>query len=370
MYIGCYIFLFLLALREKLICKERHFCFLWGCCFLLLVMHDGLRWETGTDWRPYYLYFENCLHIKNSGFEIGYVQFNEIIRRWIDSYTVLLLLHALILYLLVFRSLRHYSRSPFLSLLLYYVVTLPYLGMNRQFLAIGICFYSLRFLIEQKSILYFMVGVVLASLFHRTAYIFFIVPLLVRVFPISLYAVVAALAIVLSILGLPVKLLDFLLNIISNEAMLERAEIYGSHDATLSMGLGLFMAYLRRLMWIIPFLYIYARHNSRFTRQDLFFFNLYFLGFVLYVLFNGTQYQIVVSRALLYFNIMECIIVAKLLAINKNRQLIPLLYAIVFIYGLIQIDKGLSSYERAGADNLFVPYKGVFINVDYQRRMW
>lgn len=25
--------------------------------FLLLVMQDGLRWETGTDWNPYYRFF-------------------------------------------------------------------------------------------------------------------------------------------------------------------------------------------------------------------------------------------------------------------------------------------------------------------------
>ena len=29
--------------------------------FFLFVLHDGLRWETGTDWGNYYRFFLNCL---------------------------------------------------------------------------------------------------------------------------------------------------------------------------------------------------------------------------------------------------------------------------------------------------------------------
>ena len=37
-----------------------------------LVIFDGLRWETGTDWQSYYDVYKNLLNGFQPGFEIGF----------------------------------------------------------------------------------------------------------------------------------------------------------------------------------------------------------------------------------------------------------------------------------------------------------
>ena len=59
--------------------------------FFLFVLHDGLRWETGTDWGNYYRFFLNCLWDEWEQFEPGYVLFNQLIRGLTIDYNVFLL---------------------------------------------------------------------------------------------------------------------------------------------------------------------------------------------------------------------------------------------------------------------------------------
>ena len=74
-----------LDLRLKLTDFQRNFCI--GILYIIIVIQIGLRWETGTDWKPYLENFETTddysIVLINSltGFEIGYGTFVFFIKK-------------------------------------------------------------------------------------------------------------------------------------------------------------------------------------------------------------------------------------------------------------------------------------------------
>lgn len=60
--------------------------------FIMLIVQDGFRWEIGTDWEPYYTFFENVNILgDDTEFEIGYVYLNEFISSIGGNYTLFLI---------------------------------------------------------------------------------------------------------------------------------------------------------------------------------------------------------------------------------------------------------------------------------------
>ena len=130
------IFVFLEMFNKDIIEKYKYvFAF---TCFALLVFQDGFRWETGTDWDPYHNFFEDLtisIQPEDSDFDIGYVIFTYIIRSISDNYTIFLTVFSVIFYSGFFYLIFKCSDAPFTSLLVFYMSTVYYMGMNRQFTA-------------------------------------------------------------------------------------------------------------------------------------------------------------------------------------------------------------------------------------------
>lgn len=124
--------------------------------FFLFVLHDGLRWETGTDWGNYYRFFLNCLWDEWEQFEPGYVLFNQLIRGLTIDYNVFLLCEAVIVWGLIFPTIRKYSPAPLLTLFCLYCTLLPVLGMNRQLISLAISIYSIRFILNRQWIFFYL----------------------------------------------------------------------------------------------------------------------------------------------------------------------------------------------------------------------
>ena len=145
--------------------------------FFIFVAQIGLRWEMGTDWTPYRDHFEQE-HTWESvllnviiGFELGYGLFVWFIHSISDNYTVFLLAHAIIFYILIFKATNHLSKYPILTLLLFYAVMMGLTGSNRQLLALAICLYSLKYAINKKFVP-FLLCISIATLFHTSALLF------------------------------------------------------------------------------------------------------------------------------------------------------------------------------------------------------
>lgn len=341
----------------------------WLICFFLLIFQDGLRWETGTDWVPYSTYFEWCLNITNDDFEWGYASLSKLIRIFTSEYTAFLLVHAVILYLLVFSSIRKYAINPFLSLFLYYCTTLPVLGMNRQILAMGFCLYAIRYIIE-KRFFYFAGCIVIAMLFHLSAIIFFIAYFFNKSFSVKYYIILLLLALGVSLSGIINRLPLEVFLILSSDVgdkMNSYANNFVSGDVIINP-IFVLLSLSKRLIWIVLIL-IYVYNKKKREKCFIVLFNIYVFSLLFYIVFNNTILQIIVSRGLIYFNIAEIFIIPYVLTVFKNNIGKKTLFVLLIFFGITNLKKGIDSYASPGETNdLFVPYKGIFVNTDYIRQ--
>lgn len=349
--------------------NKSYFYIAWSTCFLIFIIHDGLRWETGTDWTPYFTYFEKCLDSPNSEFEVGYVFISILIRTVTNEYTLFLIFYAFILYGLVFTSIKKYSISPFLSLFLYYCMTLPVLGMNRQLIALGICLFSIRYVAERK-VLYFFLLIALAMLFHKSALIFSIVYFVHKECKRSVYFGILLISILIAFSGIINQLplgFFFLLGADVGEKMDVYTDKFLMGDIIVNP-LFVFLAILKRLIWILLLL-LYPYYVKNKNKYYTIFFNINILSLVFYIIFNNTILQIVISRGLIYFNIAEIFIIPYVLTMFKNNAGKVFALVSILAFGIINMNKGMRSYAPDGeTTDLFVPYKGLFINQDYVRQ--
>ena len=85
----------------------------------------------------------------------------------------------------------------------------------------------------------------------------------------------------------------------------------------------------------------------------------------MYVVFNGTVLQLFVSRGLLYFNLAEMMIIPYILYLFTQNWGKMLVMTAIVGYVYISVFKGFANYGEG--NDVFLPYKGLFINTDYER---
>lgn len=357
------IFVFLEMFNKDIIEKYKFmFAFI---CFALLVFQDGFRWETGTDWDPYHNFFEEltiAYQPDESEFDWGYVMFTYIIRIFTDNYTVFLTVFALLFYSSFFYFIFKTSDFPFTSLLIFYMGTVYYMGMNRQFMAMMFYAIGLIELIKGKKI-YFVASLILGAFFHKTILMGFIALLLNKKFNNIVIVTVLSITIVIAASGIINKLPIGIFAILGEQAG-DKMEYYSLNGDATSIA-SMILATIRRLIWIIPLL-VFDKQITEKPKGYYLFFNLYFIGTAFYILCNGTILQIIVSRALIYFNIMEMFMVPVAFSLLKPNYGKLIATFILTGYVMLYTYKGFIGYGE-GTD-YFLPYKGIFINTDYNRQ--
>ncbi|MDR2009379.1 MAG: EpsG family protein [Bacteroidales bacterium] len=326
-----------------------------------LIIHDGLRWGIGTDWTPYYKFFQSFLQSgEYQYFEVGYTFLNKLVYFYTDNYSVFLVLHAIIVYGLIAISIYKYSVNPLVTLFIFYCLMLSYLGMNRQYIALAICIFSFQFIFNKK-IIPFILCIATAFLFHRSSLIFLPAYFLHRVISpkIIIYTLVVALGISASNIINHIPSGFFYL---FGHTIGQRMEgYYGIGENVFIYSL---LGTLKRCFWIF-FALIFSKWIKNKDEYYHFFLNLYFLGAILYVIFNNTILQVIVGRGLIYFNIGEIFLIPYLLSIFRQRRIALCLVA---VYCAIIIEKGFNTYkEKLGVD-IFRPYNSALINNKYESK--
>lgn len=147
--------------------------------FLVGIIFVGLRdpYTVGRDSENYFLFFYSILDtdIFLTNFEIGYSLFNQVIAKLFgNDYAYPLFLATGVISVggvLIF--LNKYSQSLFLSCLLFFLLRFFdwHFSMMRQVIAISFILLSFKYIIENK-IFYYILLVVCAAFFHRSALIF------------------------------------------------------------------------------------------------------------------------------------------------------------------------------------------------------
>lgn len=354
-----------LELRCKLTDLENKILF--SILYLIIVTQIGLRWETGTDWNPYYSQFNDVDDVSMvfinvlAGFEIGYGFLTFYTHKLFGDYSVFLLLHALFFYAVIFKTAKKFSPYLYLSLLFFYATNLGLVGSNRQLLALAICLLALPF-VEKKKPIHFFLLILLASLFHTTAILFCVYYFFNRTFKWQTIFAVLIIAFVVGKTSLPLKL--FSLGGIISDSASSKVEIYGNEakDALKNASLSVF-GLVKRLLLLVLFAYNFNYLNKKLSYYKIIY-NGYAFGLFLYFMFSSSL-LIIVNRGSLYFNVMESFLISSQLLLFKFNLDRVYVLLIIFIISVLLLIQSISPYI-----DLFDPYKGLFYNIDFEREMY
>jgi len=336
--------------------------------YVILVVQVGFRWKTGTDWPIYTYNYDITNNVSDviinilRGIEPGYGFCVLFIKKTYDNYTFFLVIHALIYYYLIFAAFKKITPFFYVSLLIFYATTLGYLGSNRQLIAIAICFNTFHFVKERKPVKFFLlVGV--AVLFHTTALMFLLFYFFDRKIKFIYLWTILILCIIIGKTNIPFAIFSFIGNLIGGGATY-KVEFYTDNAKAMlaEQSLGLF-GLIKRFLYLVLFMYTFKYLNSKFKYYNLFF-NGYFFGLVFYFLFSSSL-LILVNRGSLYFNFVESFLLASQILIFKDRVERGYLLIILLILCVFLLLQSLSSFP-----DLFLPYKGLFFNSDFDREMY
>ena len=335
--------------------------------YILLVFQIGLRWETGTDWFHYLDHFESINDIVSispfeSGFEFGYNLSIWLVKLLSSEYTIFLLFHAIVFYIILFYSFRRITPYFFIALLLFYTATMGFMGCNRQLIALVICLCSLRYVLDKDPIKFFSL-VFIAFNFHASACLFIIYYFINR--DIKSYALILILAgsIIIGNTSLPVTAFSLIGNLFGVNVE-EKVVFYleSASDVLAESGLSL-LGLFKRLLFLFIFYYNRKRISEILPYYNLML-NGYIAGLAFYFIFYNSL-LIMVSRAGLYFNIMEPLLLSSQICLYKRKENRIVIACLLLLLSFLLFFQSISPYP-----DLFLPYKGIFINSDYLRIMY
>lgn len=177
LYYSLIIFIVLIGILFEKLGRNIYLYIVFGV-FLVIA---GFRADIiGNDTRVYTnlfksIAFSDDLSIFSPRFELGYVYFNKLLTFFSTNPQIILFSSSLIILFGFMKFIQSYSKIPWLSVYLFF--TLGYFGMTmntiRLNMALVIILYSYN-LLRKNQVIRFVVVVLLASLFHRTAIIFLI----------------------------------------------------------------------------------------------------------------------------------------------------------------------------------------------------
>lgn len=147
---------------------------------ICVVAFQGLRsYFVGTDTQVYinsfieigkHISLKSGLGITYQNFEIGFIVFNKILFMLHVNERLFLIIVSAIVQLPIFYTIYKYSDSPLLSVLTYFSLGNFFVTFSalRQSISMALCFYGYHF-IKKKKILLYVITVLLAALFHKSA---------------------------------------------------------------------------------------------------------------------------------------------------------------------------------------------------------
>jgi EpsG family len=360
LYLVIYILLFISGFVE-IFTQSRTIKLGLGCLiFLLFVAISGFRWETGTDWIPYYLFFtENSIledFTNNFLMETGFGIYNYWVKRFSESYTVLLLISASITIGLKTFFLWRYLHFFLIGLLLYFAFFIADIFSVRQTLASSITLLGTVFIIQRKPGL-FILCVLIATAIHVTSIVFLgayyvahrhistkcIIVLLAGAIALG---VTSSLSVVFKIISS--QLSDTLIGV-KLEYYLTETDI---NNTGLSTTFILFTGYTRRLI-MIPIYLIFRDKVSQSNPKFNIYFNLFLVGNLLF--FISGSAGMVFARFTIFFLFYEILLIVMILENLITQQRRIWTYMLTILYGGMKLYLALSAYW-----DLYIPYYSIF----------
>jgi hypothetical protein len=333
--------------------------------WMLLLYLAGARWQTGNDWNSYFDYYTDLEAIDDyaGDFEIGYRMLAWLVKTAGLPYGGFLFVSAVVYMSCFYLAFRRQRGAMMLILLFYCTYLLGWMGTARQVIALGLTACAGECLLERRRIA-FVALVALATTFHQTAILFLVAPLLNR--PLrspQFYLFVVFLASILGQLLLLVVpgLVDSLSGV---QGLGDKVVLYSrvgadelNHELGSTLGV---LWYVKRLVFLILFLAVREKFD---TPRLAFYFNAYVASVVFFLLLNPVL-PILAIRGSNYFSIYELFLLSAL--VTTRGRFAALVIPFLVVLSAQRLYTGLYAYHP----DLFIPYKGLFINEELRREMY
>lgn len=325
---------------------------------ILLSFIIGFRFEVGVDWEGYVTDYLNLTSSSvfsyfDQYYEIGYYTINWLVGVLNFGYQGVFFTMAFISWYFYFKSVPKYIIPLFVFFL--FADEYFFWGMNgvRQFAAMAIWVFSVKFIIE-RNLKLFLLSIIGASLFHSSSLLFlpfYFIPydrLYNQYYWIIIYGI-SLIAVFFLDLSAIYQNLDILVYSLSdNIGTVERYARYAESGRLITQETSLGLGFLFKLL--VNFFIIFFSKNLLLRKPELKpYFVLFFIGTILFNLFYEFQ---LLNRLGQYFLIFRPLVLAYLVYFlwgNKNYRIIA--YMISFLYIIIFM---ASIY---GNSNMCCPYQ-------------
>lgn len=166
-------FVLAMALFSRIVGKKSNKTLFWGAVVVLILycsIRDGFLYPDIQNYYDYFKYGYTEFDFQEQ-FNMGYGLLNKICKFFYPSFQFLLIVITILIISLYAKSIKDYSPYIWLSLILYVLINYyPSFFLLRQYLAMGVFLYSLKYIINRNPIRY-GICMLIALSFHTTALI-------------------------------------------------------------------------------------------------------------------------------------------------------------------------------------------------------
>lgn len=310
---------------------------------LILILFAGLRKNVGLDYDSYELLYS---WLKDKTFSTGNIDYGWfVINRILPNFRFVLLITAILTVTIKWKAIKDLQNSTFVYTALFFYFTTFYMyydmGIMRQGLAIGICYYSIKY-IEQRSKLFFLC-IAIAYLFHTTALIF--LPLYFmgnKEYSRWFYYGLGGLALLMTILAEPISNIVFsVLKKYGGALISYRVNYY----QTYSMGFNirtLLFSFIRRALFLVLFVEMYKRNyvlsfgdksilgTRKPSKYTWIYINGYFFSIAVMILFSVIGFGDLAGRMCASLYSLYIFLYVEIIS-DKNAKVISWPYYFIFV---------------------------------------
>ncbi len=328
---------------------------------LLLVIFTGTRTETGNDWGNYLYFFEHLDIGENfyslsliSKFEPGYTFLNLVVKYIGGSLNEVFLFASFITIGIISISIRKYTQFWFIPILLY--LRYSYLQTNmmfvRQGIAVAIFVYALQFIQKREKWKYFSL-ILIASLFHISALM--LLPLY-YLYGFKFNTRKYIILLIVSIISVQLNLINLIVHLIPFEFI--KGPVLGYLQSEVwNRPSAVSFSTIERLFIVILGL-IYFNKLNAIHKYFALFYNVYFLGVLLYFVFFNSY--VFAERFSIYFNVLAMFLLVYYFELFKDKKQKIIYHMLLISFVSFFFLKTIYSNEQG---NVYLPYNSYLYEV-------
>jgi hypothetical protein len=341
----------------------------------VMIVFSGLRYKVGGDSISYLNFFSDIPYLRDlskfnfakAQFDPLWVIFSSVCKSIIDDFTFFQIIHAIVVNTIVYYFIKKNTANRFTCILIYYLIFYVYFNMEVMREALAICIFLLAYpYYKEGKWVKFYICALLAFLFHSSALILFVLPILKNI-KIRTFTFFLLILIFVLITYIPDTFKLFLKLFIFNERISSRFNSYSIIKSNVNG-----MLYLFAIYFLFPAALAYFNEKKlggKLQFKELYF--AYFLIATITVGFSGF------NRFLNYMTPFMAIYFADLLNkvyqndyyLRTKKIIITVVIAIAFVPKLLYYFSD-TSYIVQGTRryDIWYPYYSVFNKQENYKR--